>query len=147
MKMTALFELNMNNFNSNRHNILDLPDEILLFVLKKLDVIDVLYSLVNVNRRFDRLALDFLCIRDLDITNTMMINSLCHGISLDTPFLSKIREKILPRIHNQVQKLTVEQHSMKDILGAASYPQLYSLSLINFEEEILGEYLTSKYPF
>jgi hypothetical protein len=31
---------------------------------------------------------------------------------------------------------------MKQILLAANYPQLYSLSLINFQEEILYQYLT-----
>jgi hypothetical protein len=47
--------------------------------------------------------------------------------SVDTQFLSRICEKILPRIHHQIQKLTVEQDSMQQILHAANYPQLYSL--------------------
>jgi hypothetical protein len=32
---------------------------------------------------------------------------------------------------------------MNEILGAGTYPELYSLSLSNFEESILHEYLTS----
>jgi hypothetical protein len=39
-----------------------------------------------------------------------------------------------------MNKLTIEQHSMKRIF-AFDYPQLYSLSLVNCEEEILFQYL------
>ncbi|CAF3350599.1 unnamed protein product [Rotaria sp. Silwood1] len=66
-------------------------------------MVDVLYSLVNVNRRFDRLALDSLYIRDLDITIITTMNSLYDQTSsTDAQVLSKICEKILPRIHHQV---------------------------------------------
>ncbi len=133
----------MNNLNKNHLNILDLPDEILIIIFKKLNMVDTLNSLVDVNRRFDRLALDPLYVRDLDMTDLMTINSLYDQTSsIDTQVLSKICDKILPRIHHQVQKLTVEQYSMEHILNAANYCQLYSLSLIKFQEEILYQYLT-----
>jgi hypothetical protein len=32
-------------------NILDLPDEILLVILNKMNMVDVLYSLIDVNQR------------------------------------------------------------------------------------------------
>ena len=44
--------------------------------------------------------------------------------------------------HDQINALTVEQYSIKRILHATNYPQLYSLSLINFEGKILDQYLT-----
>ncbi len=119
-----------------------MPDEVLLIILKKLNTIDLLHSLVDVNQRFDRLVRDSLYGRDLDMTNIMNINSLYDRTSIDTAVLPRICEKILPRIHHQVHKLSVEQHSMSQILLAANYPQLYSLSLINFQEEILYQYLT-----
>jgi hypothetical protein len=123
--------------------MLHLPDEIILIILKKLNMVDVLYSLVDVNRRLNRLALDALYIRDLDMTGIMSINSLADQTSsIDTQVLSRICSKILPRIHHQVYQLTVEQYAMKDILLAGSYPQLYSLSLRNFQEIILNQYLT-----
>jgi hypothetical protein len=139
-----LYELviDMNNLNNDDLNILDLPDEILFIIFKKLNTTDVLHSLVDVNQQFDRLALDSLYIRDLDMTDIMTINSLYDQTSIDTQILSKICSKILPRIHLKVHKLTIEQYSMKHILLAANYPQLYSLSLINFQEEILYQYLT-----
>lgn len=137
--MNKIYDLEMNN----RRNILELPDEVFLIILKKLNMVDVLDSLVYVNRRLDRLALDYLYIRDLDITGNMTSNSLCDQTSSnDTQVLSRICEKIVPRIYHQVHKLTVEPYSMKDILVAANYPQLYSLSLQHFPEEILYQYLT-----
>jgi hypothetical protein len=66
----------MNNLNNNHFNILDFPDEILFIIFEKLNMVDVLYSLVDVNRRFDRLVLDSLYIRDRDVTAIMTINSL-----------------------------------------------------------------------
>jgi hypothetical protein len=141
--MNTLYELDMNNLNNNSLNILDLPDEILFIIFQKLKMVDVLYSLVDVNRRFDRLALDSLYIRDLDMTIIMTMNSLYDQTSsIDTQVLSKICEKILPRIHHQVQKLIVEKYSMKHVLAAANYPQLYSLSIINIQKGILYQYLT-----
>jgi hypothetical protein len=133
----------MNNLNNDHLNILDLPDEILIIIFKKLNTIHVLHSFVDVNQRFDRLALDSFYVRDLNMTNIMTINSVYDQTSsIDTQVLSKICEKILPHIHHQVQKLVVEECSMKPILLAANYPQLYSLSLIRFQGEMLYQYLT-----
>jgi hypothetical protein len=130
------------NCSHNKY-ILDLPDEILLIIFRKLNIVDVLYSLLDVNQRFDRLALDPLYIHDLDMTDIMAINSFYdQTFSIDTQVLSRIYQKVLPRIHHQIHKLTVEECSMKPILLAGNYPQLYSLSLINFQEEILYQYLT-----
>ncbi|CAF3944017.1 unnamed protein product [Rotaria sordida] len=106
-------------------------------------MVEVLYSLVDVNRRFDRLALDSLYINNLNMTDTMTINSFIEQpCSIDAEVISKISEKILPRIHSQVHKLTIEEFSIKPILLAVNYPQLYSLSLINFQEEMLYQHLT-----
>ncbi|CAF3912117.1 unnamed protein product [Rotaria sp. Silwood1] len=136
------FLIDINNLNNDNLNILDLPDEILFIIFKKLNTIDVFHSLVSVNQQFDRLALDPFNVRDLDMTDIMIIDSLYDKTpSIDTETLSKICPKLLPRIHRQVHKLTVEQCSMKDILLAANYSELYSLSLINFQVKILYQYL------
>ena len=58
----------MNISNNNHLNILDLPNEILFIIFNKLNMVDVLYSLVDVNQRFDQLVLDPLYIRNLDMT-------------------------------------------------------------------------------
>ena len=133
----ALYELDMNNYLS----ILDLPDEILLIICNKMNIVDVFYSLVNVNQRFDRLVLDPLTIRHLDMTIRTIKSVYDQTFSIDNEILSRICDKILCRIHHQVNTLTVEPYSMKRILLAANYPQLYSLSLINLEGRIFYEYM------
>jgi hypothetical protein len=135
----------MDTCNNNNVNILDLSDEILLIIFNKLNPIDALYSLVDVNERFDRLVLNSLDIRNLNTTN-MVINSYYdRRFSIDNNVLSRICSKILPRIDHQLNELIVEQNSMKDILLTGNYPQLNSLSFVNFEIEILFQYLTCIY--
>ena len=129
----------MKNFIEKNVNILDLPDEILLIIFGNLKTVNVFYSLAEVNRRFNRLALDSVYIRDVNMT----IDSSNDQInSIDADVFSRICQKILPRIAHQVRKLTVEQDSMKEVLST-NYPQLYSLSLSNFPLEIFPEYLRS----
>ena len=132
----------MDTFNNNNLNILHLPDEILLIIFKKLNTNDALYSLVYVNKRFNRLVLNSLPIRNLDTTNMVIKSYYDRRFSIDNNLLAIIYEKILPRIHRQLNELTVEQNSVKHILLAADYPQLDSLSLVNFQKEILFQYLT-----
>ncbi|CAF4058780.1 unnamed protein product, partial [Rotaria sp. Silwood1] len=132
----------MTTSNKNNLNILDLPDEILLVILNKMNTINILYSLADVNERFNRLIFHSIHIRNLD-TTSMVINSYYdRNFSLDKNFLLRLCEKILPRIHHQLNELIVEQNSMEHILFTVDYPQLYSLSLVNFQEEILFQYLT-----
>lgn len=127
----------MDTSNDNQLNILDLPNEILLNIFNKLNTVDVLYSLVDVNKRFDQLVLDLL--RHLDMT---IISCFDRIFSIENRILNRICEKILPRIHQQIHKLTLEPHSMEHVLLAVNYPELYSLSLINFQGEIFFQYLT-----
>ncbi len=131
------YEIDMNNSNGTHLSILDLPNEILLIIFRKLNMVDVLYSLANVNQRFDRLVLNPLYIRDLNMTNMASKSAINQTFSIDNQVLSRIYEEILPRIYHQVNKLTVEPHSMERILRPMNYPQLYTLTLINFQKEIL----------
>lgn len=133
----------MYNSSNNALNLLDLPDEILLIILKKLNMIHVLSSLNAVNRRFDRLAVDYSFVRHFDMTDMTNITSLCnHSPSINPQIVSRICQKILPRIHHLIHRLTIEEYWMKQILLATNYPQLCSLSLVNFDAETLLESLT-----
>lgn len=123
--------------------LLDFPNEILLIIFEKLQTIDALYSLMDVNRRFDRLALTCLDVHDLDMTNGITLDSVHEQtLQVDSQVLSRICEQILPRIRHRVHKLTVERHLMKQILFTTNYPQLYSLSLVNFQESTIQQHLT-----
>ncbi|CAF2083744.1 unnamed protein product, partial [Rotaria magnacalcarata] len=126
----------MNTLNNHENtNILDLPNEMLFAIMNKLSKINVLYSLVDVNRQFDQLIIDSFYIHDLDLTR----KSLSGDISpIDKQTLDRIIcGKILPRINDKVNKLTVEPLSIERIFHAVDYAQLYSLSLVNFSQEIL----------
>ncbi|CAF5136934.1 unnamed protein product, partial [Rotaria magnacalcarata] len=47
---------------------------------------------------------------------------------------------ILPRIHHQINKLTLGQLSIERLLHIVDYPQLYSLSLVFCQPEIILNY-------
>ncbi len=128
----------MNILNKNDVNILDLPDEILQFIFNKLNMVDMLYSLVDINQRFDRLTLDSLYIHHLDFS---IESSNIHNSSMYTHILDRICSKILPLINEKVTKLTLEPLSVERVLGTVDYPQLHSLSFVNFQPEILSRYL------
>lgn len=134
----------MDNMEKKQVNILDLSDEILLQIFKKLRTIDVFHSLLDVNQRFNRVVFDSLYVRELDMNSSATMHLLyTQTPSFDAGALRKICENVLPRINDQVYKLTVDQNTMKSILYATNYPNLYSLSLIDFQDKVLHEYLTS----
>jgi hypothetical protein len=130
----------MNTSNNNDINILDLPDEMLLIILSKLNMVDVFYSLVDLNKRFNQLVFDPLYIHHLDLTAK---TSLDHNSPVDNQVFDQIRTKVLPRIHYKVNKIMVTSPSIEFIFNTVDYPQLHSLSLLNFQQETLLQYLTS----
>ncbi|CAF1591048.1 unnamed protein product, partial [Adineta steineri] len=99
-----------------------------------------MHSLVDVNERFVHLLFDPFYIQNLNITLMTIKSFYQRTFSLHEQVLSNICENILPNIHDQVKKLTIEQNSIERIL-TYNYAQLYSLSLVNFKEEILYQYL------
>ncbi|CAF2941813.1 unnamed protein product [Rotaria sp. Silwood2] len=133
----------MNISNNNNLNILDLPNEILLIIFNKLNKVDVLYSLVDITQRFNQLALDPFYILNLNMTSKTMKSFYDHVYLIDNQVLDRICKNILPRIYRQINELIVEQYSMERVLHTINYPQLYSLTLMDFSEEVLFNYLTN----
>ena len=128
---------------SNRGHLLDLPDEILLIIFKELPMVDVLSFLADVHPRLNALAHDFLYVRRLDLTGVSTIKSRCSDLCPTADeVLSRLVTNTLPRLHSQVHQMTVESDSIKEIIAAATYPQLYSMSLRHFKEEFLLHRLT-----
>ncbi|CAF3429032.1 unnamed protein product [Rotaria socialis] len=127
-----------NNYNTN---VLDLPDEMLLAIFNKLNMIDVLYSLVDVNKRFNRLTLDPFYIHTRDLT--VKCSLLQRTSPLDNQEIDTICKKILPRIHHHIHKFTVPSCSIECIVNI-DYLQLQSLSLVNFEQQKLLGHLTGE---
>ncbi|CAF0734993.1 unnamed protein product [Adineta steineri] len=116
----------------------DLPDEILLIIFKQLDNLELLYSFHDVNERLNKILHDPVFTSHLSFVKWSLneiINKFSFYIILDRFCL-----QILPKIHMKIKCLDLESESMKNILDAADYPNLYSLGLYNIEEN-MAEYL------
>jgi hypothetical protein len=116
--------IDMKMLNSNGMNIIDLPDEILLSIMNKLNNIDVLYSLVDVNQRFDRLTLHSLYFRHLDF----LVSSF-HDVCEPQKYyqiINRICQNISPRFHHQMNELTLEHISMKHVLHTFNFSHIHS---------------------
>ncbi|CAF3537285.1 unnamed protein product [Rotaria socialis] len=130
-----------------QHNvrILDLPDEILLLVLTKLDNIDVLYSLLGINnRRLDVIVQEKIF---TDVLSFVSISNLTEEISpISALALNRFRNGILPRIHKNVKSFIVESDSFECILGAATYPNLTQLKIFNLNKAFISRYFMDDSP-
>ena len=123
--------------NRSDINFLDLPNEMLLIILKKLDNIDVLYSLFGINnKRLDILVHDGVFTNNFNFVTTSSIT--------DEKF-DRFCTSILPRTHHCVKKLILETTSMERILLAGDYPNLTLLELFDFGAETVFRYFTSKH--
>jgi hypothetical protein len=127
-------------------NIIDLPDEILLFIINKLTNLDVLYSLVDVNQRFNRLVLNSFYTHYLDFTTNELL--LQNSDKFDQ-YMNRICQSILPRIHHQLNQLTLRHMSIPYLLHTSTFnfPQFHSLSLVLTEIETFLQYLTGIFVF
>ncbi|CAF3466161.1 unnamed protein product [Rotaria socialis] len=119
-------------------HLLDLPNEILFHILKKLDNMDVLYSLLGINnQRLDNVAQEKTFTTILNFVSMSSNDDIC---SISGQILNRFYCDILPRIHYNVKYLILESNSMEHILLAGNYPNLTSFKLFNFNKEILSRY-------
>ncbi|CAF3815115.1 unnamed protein product [Rotaria sp. Silwood1] len=118
-------------------NLLDLPDAILLIILKKLNNIDVLYSLIDVNNEhLNSLA------QEKIFSDTLNFVSIDNVSAIDQEKLDRFCKDILPKIHENIKCFILEPISMECILLAADYRNLTELKLINFTQEVALNYFT-----
>jgi hypothetical protein len=116
--------------NHSTVNIVDLPDEILLHILKKLNNFDVLYSLVGVNEKLNRVACDINFTRLVDL---MTIEPNRVTDSRSNAILDRFCMEILPRIHDNVESLTLQACFLPRVLHATNYLHLRKLDINNLE--------------
>lgn len=117
----------------------DLPDEILIFILRKLYDVDVLYSLIGVNKRLNTIAHDSIFTSHL--TLTYFLDDITYPLS--DPMLERFCSQILPSIHHKIKWLNLEPTSMQRIL-ATNYPNLNGLGLYCIDVENAACLLTGK---
>ncbi|CAF4310878.1 unnamed protein product, partial [Rotaria sp. Silwood2] len=111
----------------------DIPDEILLIIFKKLNNLEVLYSFQGVNERLNKIIHDPIFTSRLNFLQWSS-NKFINKFSSDV-ILNRFCLQILPEICMKIKWLDLESSSMKHILCAADYPNLYGLGLYNIEEE------------
>jgi hypothetical protein len=109
--------------------ILDLPEEILVNIFKKLHNLDVLYSIIGSNRKLDKIACDRTFTQSIDLTT---IFSKEKDNSKASSIFDRFRLEILPRIHNKIQYLTIETCLLERILYTNEFVNLHRITLVNF---------------
>jgi hypothetical protein len=123
--------------------LLNLPDEILMIIFKKLDNVEVLYSLMDVNMRFNKI------VRDPTFTSQIALMKQNSSTNLTSPLsdivLDRFCLKILPQIHEKIKSLKLETLSMKRVLLAVNnYPNLHQLDIFIMNKNIDMHLFTSK---
>src|SRR5438874_930798 len=93
--------------------LMDMPDEILLFILTKLTNIEILYSLIGVNKQLDKIASDPIFTSHLTL---MKCSSNGDIYPLGKSILDRFCLQILPKIQHKIKWLDLESLSMKRIL-------------------------------
>jgi hypothetical protein len=121
--------------NEQNIHLLDLPIEILFIILKKLNNMDVLYSLLGINNQ----RLDFI-VHDKIFSNILDFVSILSTDEISDRKLNRFCTEIIPRIHHNVKCLILDSVSIDRILPAADYPNLLQLKLFNFNKEIVSRY-------
>ena len=119
----------------------DLPDEILIIILKKLDYHQVLYSIIGVNKRLTTLVHDTIFTNHLTLMKYISDDFIKP---LSNKILDRFYSEVLPSIHHKIQWLDVELSSLERILLSKNYPNLYKLGLYNLEIDRAKHLFTSK---
>jgi hypothetical protein len=118
----------------------DLPDEILMIILRKLYNVEALYSLIGVNKRLNTMAHDSIFTNYVTLFQCFS-NNFIHP--LPHPMLDRFLLQILPKIH-EIKWLNLEPTSMECILLATNYPNLYRLGLYGIDLERAVSLFTGK---
>jgi len=119
--------------------LLDLPNEILLIILKKLDNINVLYSFIDIGvERLELLAQSEI------FTNTINLTSIDSGhiCSVNNSILDRFCIDILPQIQCSIRYLIVEATAMERLALTDDYPNLTKLKIFQFNKVVVSLYFT-----
>jgi hypothetical protein len=119
--------------------LLDLPNEILLIILKKLDSINVLYSFIDIGvERLELLAQDKIFTNTINLTST----DSGHICSVNNSILDRFCIDILPQIQCSIRYLIVEATAMERLALTDDYPNLTKLKIFQFNKVVVSHYFT-----
>ncbi|CAF1135776.1 unnamed protein product [Rotaria sp. Silwood1] len=117
----------------------DLPDEI---ILKNLFNVEVLYSLIGINNRFNTIAHDSIFTSRLTLTRDFLNDS---TYPLSDSMLDEFCSQILPEIHHKNKWLNLESSYMKWILLATNYPNISELGFYNINiDKVLSPFTATE---
>jgi hypothetical protein len=119
--------------------LLDLPDEMLLMILKNLRNIHIMYSLEGVNKRLDAMAFTVANSRVINLAKQYFNGDSCSTYDIR---LNRICSQILPRICHNIKEFCLDTSIMERVLLAYKYPSLSSLVIMDFCPETALNYLT-----
>ncbi|CAF0889332.1 unnamed protein product [Rotaria sordida] len=119
----------------------DLPDEILMIIFKKLNNLEILYSLIVVNKQLNKIVYDSIFTCDLTLLRNVSNNSV---YPLPDCVLDRFCLQILPEIHHQIKWLHLESSSLKRILLSTNYPNLFAVGVFDIEKKNALRLFTGK---
>jgi hypothetical protein len=121
-------------------SILDLLDEVLFTIFKKLNNIDLLYSLLGVNSRLDNVVCDNTFSQAVDLT-ALLLNE--PSDSRNNAVAGRFYAHIVPRTRNNVKSFTVQTSFIQCILRTSNYPNLHKLTLVNLSIDMAAHIFSS----
>lgn len=121
--------------------LIDLSDELLLIIFKKLSNVDLLYTLMGINKRLDRVLYDSIFTRRLTLIRRSSNSDI---YPLRDEIVNRFCLEILPKIHRKIECLTVESLSMELIFLANDYSNLRQLVLVSIQYQQLERLFDGK---
>ncbi|CAF3912933.1 unnamed protein product [Rotaria sp. Silwood1] len=109
----------------------DLPNEILIYIFKKLYNDEVLYSLMDVNKRISKIVQDTTFTRDLYLREYSPVDD--STFPLSNPILDRFCSKILPEIVHKIETLYLKGTWIEPVFHATNYPNLINLGLCDIQ--------------
>ncbi|CAF4922674.1 unnamed protein product [Rotaria sp. Silwood1] len=94
----------------------------------------------TINKQFDIVLQDNIFTNTLNMISKSATEDDDDICSIDDRILDRFCIDILPKIHHNVKHLILESMSMERILLAGNYPNLTSLKLFNFGQNIALNY-------
>ena len=119
--------------------MMNLPDELILAICSRMDTIEVLFSFIGVNERFNRLARDPIFTQSIELIERNGGDRTCL---LPNLVLDRFCQQILPEIHTLVESLAVESSVAELCLSVGHYSKLRTLALTDIDESFAARHFT-----
>ena len=122
------------------HTFIQLPEEILLIILKKMNNLNVLYSLFGINERIHAIVSDQEFTKHLSFKLPFISSS----YPITDTVLDRFVHEILPNINDKIERLDVDSSIMDRIIYTTYYRNLKTLGLYNVSTNIASNIFCSR---